>query len=249
MSERPSATEREAHEAWLARGRTGDGRLVLSRVKITAKLAGADLRGADFEMCDFDGASLENALLDGARLRGCSLERADLRHTSAIDARLEDCDLRKSAIAGLVIGPTGFLRCQFGDFASQPIGKPDVRAAYLVLAPDLSAKGDGSRIGAAPDIDDRWYTPSRGGRRRFVSRSEEGARLVVTVLDMHVRYAIESGARFAEKSQYQTFAQLLDAGAPKPWSDALTEVESRQLRGLVEALSHAWTPKQGAESA
>lgn len=249
MSERPSATEREAHEAWLARGRTGEGRLVLARVKITAKLDGADLRGADFEMCDFDGASLENAVLDGARFRGCSLERADLRHASALDARFEDCDLRKAAVAGLAIGPTGFLRCQFGDFASQPIGKPDVRAAYLVLAPDLSAKGDGSRIGAAPDVDDRWYTPSRGGRRRFVSRSADGARLVVTVLDMHVRYAIEAGARFSEKSLYQTFAQLLDAGVPQPWSDALSEVENRQLRGLVESLSHAWTPKHTSESA
>jgi hypothetical protein len=249
MTARPSATEREAHEAWLARGRTGDGRLSLSHVKITATLDGADLRAADFEMCDFDGISLENAKLDGARFRGCSLERADLRHASGLDARFEDCDLRKAAVAGFVIGPTGFLRCQFGDFASQPIGKPDVRAAYLVLAPDLSATGDGSRVGAAPDIDDRWYTPSRGGRRRFVSRSPEGARLVVTVLDMHVRYAIEAGARFAEKSLYQTFAQLIDAGVPKPWSDALSDVESRQLRGLVETLSLAWTPKQSGESA
>jgi hypothetical protein len=242
MQDRPSATELDAHTAFIARGRTGEGRLVLSHTKITASLVGVDLSGADFEQCVFEGVSLENAKLDGARFRNCVLERADLRHASAIDARFEDCDLRKTAIAGLAIGPTGFLRCRFGDFASQPIGKPDVRAAYLVLAPDLSAKGDGSRIGSAADVDDRWHTFSREGRRRFVLRSPDGARLVVTVLDMHVRYAIEAGERFAEKSRYQTFAQLLEAGVIEPWNSALGEVESRQLRGLVATLSHAWTP-------
>jgi hypothetical protein len=248
MAERPTAEEREAHAAWIARGKTGEGRLTLTHEKITKRLEGADLRGADFEMCDFEAVSLDNAQLDGARFRACSFSRTDLRRASAVDARFEDCDFRKASIAGLVVGPTGFLRCKFGDFASQPIGKPDVRAAYLVLSPDLSAKGDGSRIGSAPDVDDRWHMPSREGRRRFVLRSTDGARLVITVLDMHVRYALDAGARFAEKSVYQTFAQLLDAGVPGPWNEALSEVENRQLRGLVEGLSHAWTPRATTEA-
>lgn len=245
MNERPTAEERDAHAAWLARGRTGEGRLTLVGVTITARLERADLRGAQLDQCDLAGAQLDGARLDGARFRSCDLAGADLRHASAIDARFEDCDLRKAAVAGFVIGPTGFRRCRFGDFASQPIGKPDVRAAYLVLAPDLSAKGDGSRIGSAADVDGRWYTPAREGRRRIVSRGADGARLVVTVLDMHVRYTLEAGARFSEQSIHQTFAQLLDHGIPEPWNSALDEVENRQVRGLVEKLARAWTPVAG----
>lgn len=248
MEQRPSAEERDAHAEWLARGRHGEGRLALTNVVVTASLRGADLRNAAFDNCTFDGISLESAVLDGARLRRCSFEGADLRHASAIDARFEDCDLRKSSVAGLAIGPTGFLRCHFGDFASQPIGKPDVRTAYLVLAPDLSSKGDGSRVGSAPDIDGRWYTPSRGGRRRFVLRAADGGRLSVVVLDMHVRYTMESGQRFAEQAVHQTFAQLLEAGIPDPWNTALGEVENRQLRGLVESLSPSWTPAHTSDT-
>jgi hypothetical protein len=248
MEHRPSAAEHDAHAAWLARGRNGDGRLVLVNVVVTASLRAADLRYADFDNCTFDGVSLESAVLDGARFRRCSFEGADLRHATALDARFEDCDLRKASVAGFVVGPTGFLRCQFGDFASQPIGKPDVRAAYLVLAPDLSSKADGSRIGSAADIDGRWYTPSRGGRRRFVLRAADGGRLSVVVLDMHVRFTMESGERFAERAVHQTFAQLLEAGIPEPWNTALGDVENRQLRGLVESLSPSWTPAPTTET-
>ena len=54
MEHRPSAAEHDAHAAWLARGRNGDGRLVLVNVVVTASLRAADLRYADFDNCTFD---------------------------------------------------------------------------------------------------------------------------------------------------------------------------------------------------
>lgn len=230
-----------AHAAWVARGREGDGRLVAKGLLITRDLEGVDLRHADLEGCRFVNGSLVGARLDGARLRRCSLERADLRHASLVDARFEDCDFRRSQVAGARIERTGFLRCAFGDFASQPIGKPDVRAAYAVVGPDLSAHGDGSRVGTAADIDVRWYTPPNDGRRRrYVFSDANGDRLAVQVLHLHVRFTRESGPRFRDLAVVMGFRQFLAEGAPSPWADAIPEPDRMALRETVDALASAW---------
>ena len=52
------------HQAWLARGRTGEGR---------ANLQYADLQGANLRGADLQGANLQDADLQGAYLRGAVL--------------------------------------------------------------------------------------------------------------------------------------------------------------------------------
>lgn len=248
MSEAAEATaipkeSLEAHAAWLARGRTGEGRLQLRDQTLSGSLEGEDLRHAEFEGCDLGGLRLVRARLDGARLRRCRLLRADLRHASLADARLEDCDLRRAMMAGTVLSKTGFLRCAFGDFGAQTIGKPDVRAPYAVLAPDVSHQGDASRLGTAAELDARWFSaPADGHPRRFVFDANDGTRYVATVLHMHVQWAREVGPRFQDRVAQQTFRQFLADGPPKPWSESLPHSVLGKLRETVGALVDAWTP-------
>ncbi len=236
-----------AHAEWLARGRTGAGRLVVDGETLTGSLEQADLRGAEFQQASLVGVSLLRARLDGARLRRCGLERTDLRHASLIEARFEDCDLRRAMLAGAIIGRSGFLRCAFGDFGSQTIGKPDVRGPYVVVAPDLSSAGDGSRLGVAADVDARWFTaPSGGAPRRFAFDSSDGARYVASLLHMHVLWAREAGPRFQDRVASQTFGQFLADGAPAPFAAALPRAVELTLREAVTALASAWTPEPSA---
>ncbi len=235
----------EAHTAWLARGRVGDGQLRIRATKLGPDLRGRDLSHVDFEDCDFARADLRDANLDGARFRGCTFEAADLRRASAVDARFEAVDLRRAAVADLRIGPTGFLRCCFGDFASQPVGRPDVRGPYAVVSPDLSTRGDKSRIGCAADIDLRWFSPPKDGlERRFEATTPGGLRVVVRALHMHVAWHRETGARFAREAVEQTFGQFLGDGPPRGFEDALPTDALERLGATVRRLAGSWTPPE-----
>lgn len=237
----------DAHAGWLGAERQGEGRLVLRGRKLTGSLAGADLRGADLEGVSCEAVDLAGASLDGARLVRCSLERADLRRASLVDARLEACDLRRAQVAGMLVERTGFLRCAFGDFGAQPIGKPEVRGPFAALAPDFSPLGDGSRIGAAPEVDARWYAPARGGdeagRRKFVFEGPDGVRYGATVLHMHVKFAREAGPRFEDRVTYVTFRQFLEDGGASAFSPAVPPATLAALRTTVAALAPSWTPE------
>lgn len=233
----------EAHAAWLARGRSGEGRLVVRDEALSGSLQGADLRFAELEHCVLSGVELVRARLDGARLRRCTLERADLRHASLAEAGFEDCDLRRAMIAGATLAKTAFLRCAFGDFGSQTIGKPDVKAPYVVLVPDVSHQGDGSRIGTPAEIDARWFSmPGDALTRRFTFDSNDGSRYIALVLHMHVQWAREVGPRFQDRVASQTLRQFLADGAPMPWRDSLPRTVETKLRETVGALVDAWTP-------
>jgi len=228
----------EAHAAWLARGKTGDGRLVVRDTTLTGSLEGTDLRHAEFERVGCVGVSFANANLDRARFAFVALERADLRRSSLTEARFADCDLRRTALAGARIDKTGFLRCAFGDFGSQPIGKPDVRAAYAIVAPDLSHDADASRIGHAGEVDARWYTAQAGGpTRRFVFTSDGERRFVALVLHMHVQWSREATPRFLDRVVFQGFSSFLADGAPEPFRDALPPNVEAAIRETVAALA------------
>lgn len=232
-----------AHADWLARGRTGEGRLVLSGVSVDCSLADTDLRGAEFDASRFVGTSFVRARLDGARVLRSSFERADLRHASLAECRFEDTDLRRAMVAGATLARTGFLRCAFGDFGSQPIGKPDVKSAYAVVAPDVSHAGDGSRIGSPAEVDARWFTaPADGSTRRFAFDAGDGSRFVALVLNMYVTWSREVGPRFQDRVAHQSFGQFLADGAPAPWRESLPDNVGQQLRDTVSALANAALP-------
>lgn len=237
-----------AHADWLARGRSGDGRLVVRDATLEGSLAGADLRSCELERVDARGLSLVGTKLDGAKLSAVKLERADLRHASLDDTRFADCDLRRTMIAGASIARTGFLRCAFGDFGSQPIGKPDVHAAYAVVSPDLSRDGDATRIGHAGDVDARWFvSPSSGPGRRIGFESTDGRRFVVLVLHMHLQWSREATPRFQDQVVFQGFATFLAEGAPEPYRAALGDALATRLRQIVTGLVPVPNPDPAGE--
>lgn len=74
-----------AHDAWVRRGKTGAGRLVLSGVRATgekvgaALLTGAKLDGVDFTDTDLSYANLEDSELTGVTFTGANLTSIRLR--------------------------------------------------------------------------------------------------------------------------------------------------------------------------
>lgn len=238
-----------AHADWLARGRTGDGRLVVRDATLHGSLAGADLRGCEFERVEARGLSLLGANLDGAKLSGVVFERADLRRASLADTRFADCDLRRTMFAGASIDHTGFLRCAFGDFGSQPIGKPEVHGAYAIVSPDLSRDGDATRIGHAGEVDARWFvSPSSGAARRFGFEAPDGRRFVVQVLNMHLQWSREATPRFQDQVGYQGFSTFLADGAPEPFRASLDVATAARIRDVVLSLSPTTNQDPAGES-
>jgi hypothetical protein len=147
-----------AHVGWLARGRTGAGRLdvVTSDARgieapgsdLTACrlegvwLATADLRAACFAEaelveCDLSGADLEPSTFVGARLTRCELVRARLAETRWTRAQLERVVLRDADLARADLGRAILVRC-------------DLRGATLAGASLAGARLERAGGGAAP---------------------------------------------------------------------------------------------------
>jgi uncharacterized protein YjbI with pentapeptide repeats len=83
--------ELKAHQAWYARGRIGDGRMVL----VDENLQGAhvaDLRGVHFTRCDLSGAKLGRRPLDDAELTECTFFDATLNYSHWERATLTRCN-------------------------------------------------------------------------------------------------------------------------------------------------------------
>ena len=229
-----------AHARWRAEPSLG-GRLRAHAARIEASLREADLRGAEFVDCRLDGRDLGGARLDGARLIGCTLEGADLRQSRLVETRFERCDLRRAQLAQAVVARTGFLRCHLGDHATGPIGRPLVTGPYVVLAPDLSSRGDGSYIGDAAELDLRWYAPPDDGLVRTFENHGPNGTYRVQILHMHVRWMHERAPRTPIDEAFQTFGTFLDEGAPEVFDTGLGTTLVDRVRGTVIRLQGRWT--------
>ena len=132
-----------AHEAWLARGRQGPGRLVVAGQNLRGAtpalfpLSGARFIDCDLSECRFplyraeglelidcllEQPDLVGATLDGARVEGCSLVGGDLAAAQLKGARvastsLRGCNLDGSDWTGAVVVEVRFASCSLVDAA------------------------------------------------------------------------------------------------------------------------------------
>ncbi len=232
----------DAHADFLARGARGEGRLVLRRAARDVVFRGCDLREARFEGASLEGASFESAYLEGARFAECSLEHADLRRADLTDTSFESCDLRRAFVAGAKVRRTGFLGCAMGDFASQTIGRPEVLGPYVVNAPDLSNRGDGSSIGTPADIDQRWYRKPPDDEKRVYEFGADGPRRGARILHLHIVFFEERGLRWDERTVPMTFARFLEEGPPPGFAPSMTDATRDALVETVSRVAERWAP-------
>lgn len=125
-----------AHQAWLARGRRGDGRLDvvtfdgeridLTRVSLiaarlervnlrTAKLAEVTLDEASCTAVVVDGSDLQRSSWIGARVVECSFVGADLRGSRWGDAVIERSSFVGASLDGASLAGARFVGCDFRD--------------------------------------------------------------------------------------------------------------------------------------
>lgn len=89
-----------AHEAWVKRGKTGKGRLVLVGASAPGERVGAaELSGAKLDDVDFADIDLSYATVDGAELVEARLPRANLTSISLRDAKIRGGDFDGAAMA------------------------------------------------------------------------------------------------------------------------------------------------------
>ncbi len=105
----------------------------------------------------FDDARFGNANLDDARFVGCTFRRTSFQPVStriaaSTRAVFEDCDLRGASWTGRDLTGASFIRCKFAGTLGKPLGLQLI----TIEEPDLSLEGDGSYIGTADDILERW---------------------------------------------------------------------------------------------
>lgn len=104
----------KAHEAWLARGRTGDGRLVLENAGIGGMALGnLKIDAVRLVHVSFDGGTVDFASLRGAELIDCSAERTNFSHSVFDEASLVRCRFGR---ASLVHADLKDVRIEGGDF-------------------------------------------------------------------------------------------------------------------------------------
>ncbi len=84
-----------AHRAWYARGKTGDGRLILNGRNLGG-IAVASLRGARLEHCDLSNANMSIGLMDAVELIDCVFDDARMNHSSWDQAELVNCRFLKA---------------------------------------------------------------------------------------------------------------------------------------------------------
>ncbi len=104
--------EYKAHQAWYARGRTGEGRMVL----VDENLQGAQvasLAGVQFTRCDLSGARVVHVDLRYAEFIDCVFEDAGLNLSQWHGAVLKGCKFPGSWIGLADFVNTNVLRCDF----------------------------------------------------------------------------------------------------------------------------------------
>jgi len=115
-------------------------------------------RGATVTGASFERATFGNSWLDGGQFRGCSFKGADLRlltpgiRATTAGAVFEDCDLREARWGGRDLDGATFVRCKLAGIR----GRPSSLASVTIEAPDLSTEGDGSALGTAAEVLERW---------------------------------------------------------------------------------------------
>jgi uncharacterized protein YjbI with pentapeptide repeats len=128
-----------AHAAWLARGRTGDGRLVIEDENLQGAEAPFDLRGARFVRCDLGGCRFEQMTLHDLELVDCVVHAGVLHTSSFNNARFErtsfrGADLRMTRAPGLRMagGDLAAARLDNAIWAKAELRGVDLRGARLV---------------------------------------------------------------------------------------------------------------------
>jgi hypothetical protein len=90
----------EAHQQWVWRGRTGEGRLDIAHVDASrARIGAKDLSGARLEGVRLEGADASYSTFEGAELIDVRAAGANLGSCSFVGARLVRCDLASSNLA------------------------------------------------------------------------------------------------------------------------------------------------------
>jgi uncharacterized protein YjbI with pentapeptide repeats len=83
---------RRAHDAWLGRGRTGDGRIDLDgRNLMAAGVRGAAFTAIRLARCALDGSAITFSELDEAELVDCSAARSAFLYSRFHEARVQGC--------------------------------------------------------------------------------------------------------------------------------------------------------------
>lgn len=128
-----------AHQAWLYRGRTGVGQIVLRDEELgETQTNGANFRYAILERCDFDGARMMYSSFDNSEIRDCKFRRASLYNSRFLDAKLQaalfdDSDLRSCWFAGATLTACTFDESDItgGNFVRSAVDRSSFRGALL----------------------------------------------------------------------------------------------------------------------
>ncbi len=83
--------EYKAHQAWYARGRTGEGRMVLADENLQGARV-ASLQGVHLTRCDLSGAALGFSFMDDAEMFDCNFFDAPMSRSQWPRANLQRCN-------------------------------------------------------------------------------------------------------------------------------------------------------------
>ncbi len=118
--------QREAHAAWVRRGRFGEGRVALDGADLSdARFGAASLEGIQLHACRMDRFTIDMAKLDGGQLLACRGTRGALylcrcddvtmKDTTLSQYNLSGSDFVRARIAGCTFDDSGFERAKFID--------------------------------------------------------------------------------------------------------------------------------------
>jgi uncharacterized protein YjbI with pentapeptide repeats len=128
-----------AHSAWVARGRTGDGRLVVSRAKLTgAPASGSTIPAARFESCKMTQANFSMSRMPESELIDClcdetSFARSDLDGSLFERCAMMSADLRLARLRGvrIVQGDWGLSRLDRAALENAQVEDVDLQGAMI----------------------------------------------------------------------------------------------------------------------
>jgi uncharacterized protein YjbI with pentapeptide repeats len=104
----------KAHAEWVARGKEGDGRLVLEGTGVGGlSLGNVKLQGSRLVRVSFDRARVDFAKFEGAELVECTAEKTNFAHTNFDSVIFERC---KFSGAGMVLTDCNDATFTGGDF-------------------------------------------------------------------------------------------------------------------------------------
>jgi uncharacterized protein YjbI with pentapeptide repeats len=163
-----------AHDAWVRRGQTGAGRLVLVGVRAprerigAALLTGASLDGVDFTEVDLSYADLEDTELTGATFTGANLTSIQLRGSrlrggTFAKAAMALAKLERTVIEASVFTGADLERSQWHDARVSDARFEAVRFGNAALDRAVFARCDFRRADFAPT--DRLPAPTTAATR------------------------------------------------------------------------------------